>query len=275
MKQEWILTEQQKELKRAKILENRMKRASNNCYHYTNYESMGNNCDTTAQLVYMELNSPSYDGRLNEQEMYNQTDCDPLITMAKSVATSNIYPNYDVHYNGHNHDQHCNRLFNDLRGSSDNSSNNSQLIGVSKNNQQIEKLRTYKAYQRILQTNFTPIFLSNTLSNDCKSLSDLEKCKINELVESFASIELPVITKTVKEDDDNNDDENLSFLASMTELAVERLINWCKRLSSFRSLCQNDQIALLKGGSMEMLLIKCSQTFSVDTDAWEVSCTNQ
>ena len=44
-----------------------------------------------------------------------------------------------------------------------------------------------------------------------------------------------------------------------------------KKISSFRSLCQRDQIALLKGGCTELMILRSVTTYDAENNSWNVS----
>lgn len=43
-----------------------------------------------------------------------------------------------------------------------------------------------------------------------------------------------------------------------------------KRITAFKSLCQEDQIALLKGGCTEMMILRSLCAYDPDKDSWKV-----
>uniref|UniRef100_A0A8C1PM90 RAR-related orphan receptor C n=1 Tax=Cyprinus carpio TaxID=7962 RepID=A0A8C1PM90_CYPCA len=48
--------------------------------------------------------------------------------------------------------------------------------------------------------------------------------------------------------------------------AVQYVVEFAKRIPGFRQLCQNDQIALLKSGSMEVVLVRMSRMFNTENN---------
>ena len=43
---------------------------------------------------------------------------------------------------------------------------------------------------------------------------------------------------------------------NLTELAIKRIIKMAKQIFSFSQLCQEDQVALLKGGCIELMVLR-------------------
>jgi len=62
---------------------------------------------------------------------------------------------------------------------------------------------------------------------------------------------------------------NVEFL-NMADTSVRRLVKMAKHLSHFRSLDQEDQILLLKGAVVEVLVLRSSKMFNPETMAWQV-----
>ncbi|XP_074597014.1 nuclear hormone receptor HR96-like [Brevipalpus obovatus] len=278
MKQEWILTEEQKQKKREKIIENRIKKAT---FGPTNTNQLSQSSQSSqSRIHYTETSCETQPGMETyqppQQSILHQPsatlasttyDCptNPLISHIDSIyaevypvndyipsqgvnnlsmGSSNLYyPNNPPYHYEHSH-------------YSASSTNSEAPIEASN--------RSIKVYQRILETNFTPIFLRDNNLVTGAPLNELETMKLNELAEAFKQIDDPLITQHL---DDNLVD--LSDLVNLTEIAIRRLIRWCKQIQSFQNLCRDDQIALLKGGVVEMLLIKASINFNPDAGAWE------
>jgi nuclear receptor subfamily 1 group I len=46
-----------------------------------------------------------------------------------------------------------------------------------------------------------------------------------------------------------------------------------KKLSAFKTLCQEDQIALLKGGCTELMILRSVMSYDADKGCWKVRKT--
>lgn len=62
---------------------------------------------------------------------------------------------------------------------------------------------------------------------------------------------------------------NVEFL-NMADTSVRRLVKMAKHLGHFRTLDQEDQISLLKGAVVEVLVLRSSKMFNSETMAWQV-----
>lgn len=71
-----------------------------------------------------------------------------------------------------------------------------------------------------------------------------------------------------------NKDPSLINVINLCDIAIRRLIQMSKKMASFRALCQRDQIALLKGGCTELMILRSVTTYDIDNNSWNVS-TNQ
>lgn len=104
-------------------------------------------------------------------------------------------------------------------------------------------------------------------SSNPGKLNEPEKKKLNELCEANKGLMAPLC-----EDYNFKDHSNLSLIniINLTEIAIRRLIKMSKRISAFKSLCQEDQIALLKGGCTEMMILRSVCAYDPDKDSWKI-----
>jgi hypothetical protein len=58
---------------------------------------------------------------------------------------------------------------------------------------------------------------------------------------------------------------------NLTAIAIRRLIKTSKKINAFKNMCQEDQVALLKGGCTEILILRSAMTYDPDTDLWKVN----
>ena len=62
---------------------------------------------------------------------------------------------------------------------------------------------------------------------------------------------------------------NVQFL-NMADTSVRRLVKMAKNLAHFRKLDQRDQISLLKGAIVEVLVLRSSKMFNSQSMSWQV-----
>ena len=65
---------------------------------------------------------------------------------------------------------------------------------------------------------------------------------------------------------------NLISVINLTDLATKRIIRMAKKITSFTTMCQADQIALLKGGCTELMILRSVLNYDPDKNSWRVSC---
>ena len=67
--------------------------------------------------------------------------------------------------------------------------------------------------------------------------------------------------------------KSLISVMSLTDLAIKRIIRMTKKINSFTTMCQADQIALLKGGCTELMILRSVFNYDPDKNSWRVSTT--
>lgn len=97
-------------------------------------------------------------------------------------------------------------------------------------------------------------------------LTEEEMSKLNELMIANKALETPLT-------DDNvvtpGSDASLINVINMTDIAIRRLIKMSKKISGFKNLCEGDQIALLKGGCTELMILRSVMTFNPENNCWQ------
>lgn len=59
-------------------------------------------------------------------------------------------------------------------------------------------------------------------------------------------------------------------LINLTAIAIKRLIKMVKKINAFKSMCQEDQVALLKGSCTEMMILRSIMQYDVDHSTWKI-----
>ena len=92
-----------------------------------------------------------------------------------------------------------------------------------------------------------------------RPLEPEEDMAINEVVSAYhQSLEICV------ESDISREKPSMIDVVNIAEISVRRVIDMSKKIKSFKALSQADQIGLLKGGSIELLIIRSVITFDKD-----------
>ncbi|KAF5288630.1 hypothetical protein FQA39_LY15325 [Lamprigera yunnana] len=129
-------------------------------------------------------------------------------------------------------------------------------------------------------------FEAYTSISQCQSssreLNDAERAKLNELIVANKALLMPL------DDDINNlvgddcllqsnpeqalhSDPALVDIINLTAIAIRRLIKMAKKINAFKNMCQEDQVALLKGGCTEMMILRSAMNYDPTKHTWRVS----
>lgn len=59
-------------------------------------------------------------------------------------------------------------------------------------------------------------------------------------------------------------------MVNLTAVAIRRLIKMAKKIDAFKNMCQDDQVALLKGGCTEMMILRSAMSYDPTKQTWKV-----
>ncbi len=99
-------------------------------------------------------------------------------------------------------------------------------------------------------------------TTNCIELNAIEKSRLDELSMAVNFLNQRPMTNITYETSD------LVDLIKWTDYAIKKLITMCKMISSFISLCQEDQIALLKPAITEIIILRSCKTFNFESEYW-------
>lgn len=69
---------------------------------------------------------------------------------------------------------------------------------------------------------------------------------------------------------DHQTDSRLLDVINLTAVAIRRLIKMAKKINAFKNMCQEDQVALLKGGCTEMMILRSAMSYDPTKQTWKV-----
>ena len=116
-----------------------------------------------------------------------------------------------------------------------------------------------KLFQQIPQEMFP------TDSSMYRQLTEQESMLLNDISVCY---EMTVAAMPDLDYSDAENYRNANDLVNNSEICVRQLIKFVKRLEDFRGLCQEDQIAALKGAIMKSLLLRSVAFYIIEKDAW-------
>lgn len=108
-------------------------------------------------------------------------------------------------------------------------------------------------HERAIRSQFYPVLPS-------EALTEAEVHRIQELATANQVLKVPLAC---------DPEPSLVDVINMTDHAIRRLIKMSKRIAAFKSLCQEDQVALLKGGSTELMLLRSVMSYDAERDCWK------
>ena len=59
-------------------------------------------------------------------------------------------------------------------------------------------------------------------------------------------------------------------MINLTDVGIKRIIRMAKKITPFINMCQEDQIALLKGGCTELMILRSVINYDPDKNSWRV-----
>ncbi|XP_063541746.1 nuclear hormone receptor HR96 [Cydia strobilella] len=117
-------------------------------------------------------------------------------------------------------------------------------------------------------------------SGSSRELNEVERAKLNELIVANKALHAPIdddmsqliaadCTSNLK-DGDGVHDPRLVTIVNLTAIAIRRFIKMAKKINAFKNMCEEDQVALLKGGCIEMMVLRSTMTYDGQMNQWKV-----
>ena len=115
-----------------------------------------------------------------------------------------------------------------------------------------------------LQPTNTHVIASEADLSVLEKLKPESREKLEEIIQAFrVSFDAPIQKEVIA------NPTNADFL-NMADASVRRLVKMGKNLSTFRTISQEDQVALLKGSVLEVLILRSIRMFDRRTLGWHV-----
>ncbi|GFY40893.1 nuclear hormone receptor HR96 [Trichonephila inaurata madagascariensis] len=304
MKKEWIMSEEEKKAKREKIAQNRQKRSSEQAslssqeFTYIKTESPDDSHTVLSPLSTMSPLTPQTPGsigitaelpktRVFTHQPLTPSDCEyspptkipHLENTSDSVIDARFSDNASVNSvatvesendNSYDHSfTECRRLLNAEDTSTIESVKTDEetkdILLIPKANLPGTSAVTFNgipqsSFAKAVEIEFTELPIRDSLINS-KELNSIEKLKLQELVNANEILKMPLVC--------DKNDPSLIDVINMTDHAIRRLIKMSKRIGSFKNLCQDDQIALLKGGCTELMILRSVMSYDPEKECWQ------
>lgn len=65
-------------------------------------------------------------------------------------------------------------------------------------------------------------------------------------------------------------DPALVDVINLTAIVIRRLIKMAKKINAFKNMCQEDQVALLKGGCTEIMILRSAMNYDPKKQTWQI-----
>ncbi|CAG2173965.1 unnamed protein product [Oppiella nova] len=264
MKKEWILSEEEKVMKRSKIAENRKRR------HDGTDVTKGADSTTTTPVV--DTNIPSMDNSNNVQTLSPDFNVnlgrDMLLEVTECTAIEvtqtimNPMPvNMDLQVLNNVTDCHKNNYINSINSDENFRTKMDNISRMDEMNDIPEIV-----YRKAIELEFASIPIRKTMNETNANyfeFNDLERNKLTELLNAMAVMkdQFTAITSEVT---------GILDALKMTDQTVRQLIKMSKRMVGFKSLCQHDQIALLKGGCTELIILRSVVSYNYEREYYTI-----
>ncbi|KAK9890568.1 hypothetical protein WA026_011938 [Henosepilachna vigintioctopunctata] len=119
--------------------------------------------------------------------------------------------------------------------------------------------------------------------NHSKELNDAERAKLNELIVANKVVTAPmdedvmesIASHTADPQPKLVTDQSLLDIINFTAIVIRRLIKMAKKINAFKNLCQEDQVALLKGGSTEIMILRSAIHYNSNSHTWQIPKQHQ
>ncbi|KAJ2941640.1 hypothetical protein O0L34_g14696 [Tuta absoluta] len=118
----------------------------------------------------------------------------------------------------------------------------------------------------------------NPCGGSSRELNEVERAKLNELIVANKALHAPIDddlsqligdTAGLKEGSSKHD-PRLITIVNLTAIAIRRFIKMAKKINAFKNMCEEDQVALLKGGCIEMMILRSTMTYDGQRNSWKL-----
>ncbi|KAK2706189.1 nuclear hormone receptor HR96-like [Artemia franciscana] len=118
-----------------------------------------------------------------------------------------------------------------------------------------------------IEAEFNEAYRLGLSASSQRELNEAERAKLNELIVANQEMTAPLTDEVFP---DGESTHQLITVINLTEIAIRRIIKMAKRISAFRDFCQEDQIALLKDGCTEVMILKGVVQFDPFKNSWKI-----
>jgi hypothetical protein len=123
-------------------------------------------------------------------------------------------------------------------------------------------------YETAVELEFSLLPIARPLTDYHNNFNELEGYKLTELFSAISLIREPTTAKRVVEVV-VYPQQMMGNLAARFEREIKKVVYFIKNLTGFRDVCENDQIALVKYGAIEVLNMRSIVYYNREKDRFE------
>ncbi|CAG2167705.1 unnamed protein product [Oppiella nova] len=237
MKQEWILNDEEKQVRRKKIEEKRSKKRKNSV------QSSSSETKSTSDSSNTGNPSPgALATDLNSIEVYDQNNDisdDEIIHNITDIESYIFSDDVVVH-----------------KDDDDDDDNDDIAPDV---------------YQKAVELEFAVLPIARPMGENSNTFNELEYNRLTELFTALNIMQTQLPENSVEM---KSMDEMCNIMATKVDKEIRALVTVSKNLSAFNTMCENDQISLLKYGSLEIFSMRSVLTYDFINDSWTLVMDN-
>ncbi|XP_054169197.1 nuclear hormone receptor HR96-like [Oppia nitens] len=219
------------------------------------------------QLIRLKIEENRRKRKVNEESIMTRME-----TSDNSLPDSTVYmtPNLSDKYGKQVSVKTCNSLSKSVYDINEEIKDIESYINIENKESDISE----EVYQTAIDLQFSMIAIMRPLSDYYNNFNELEGSKMNELFAAVNNIREPKPNRLVSEVTDIYNLQT-SAITLRFQRQVANLTKFTKNLTGFREICEDDQIALVKYGCVEMLNMRSILFYDSENDLWDVPLDNQ
>jgi len=270
MKKEFIMSEEERTVKRKKIEENRIKKIK--------HKLRNTNCNKKGKQQLVHMLNRSYE-KISEESSFSDSDisASPLGDSPESFQSrGSLSPLKDTHTA-----QLCPSTQHKGMPSKIQTVDEQRMDNGFMNLESVDSLLNtairaeYNVKLDLVQIDDDNSRLSPVpLRVRDRQLNKVEGAKLQELVIANKALDAPLSEDGRLSLCYDIDDPSLLNVLNLTDIAIRRMIKMAKKLVAFKTLCQEDQIALLKGSCTELMILRSIMSYDAEKGCWKIPHTD-
>ncbi|XP_034837333.1 nuclear hormone receptor HR96 [Maniola hyperantus] len=226
------------------------------------------------------INRAVYDQRVVELGYSNVCDSvDSMYEPPKQNSIRSILTNGDTVCTNEIEDKHQSHVCEEMPSTSNNPDVN-KARDILQDVERIEPNSMESILCEAIKLEFEAYTSVGSCSGSSRELNEVERAKLNELIVANKALNAPIdddlsqligeVASAGLKDGNGKHDPMLITIVNLTAVAIRRLIKIAKKINAFKNMCEEDQIALLKGGCIEMMVLRSTMTYDGQRNQWKL-----